>query len=83
MVAIIITGIIFILSYLWCTITKKDRCISGFCLSMSAILFFVSIQIYNEKEIPSAIDVYRERTTLQVTYVDSIPTDTVVIFKKF
>lgn len=50
---------------------------------MSAILFFVSIQIYNEKEIPSAIDVYRERTTLQVTYVDSIPTDTVVIFKKF
>ena len=83
MVSIIITGIIFILSYLWCTTTKKDRWFSGFCLSISAILFFVSIQIDSEKEIPSAIDVYRERTTLQVTYVDSIPTDTVVIFKKF
>ena len=35
----------------------------------------------NNKE-PSAIDVYRGNTTLQITYRDSIPVDTVVVFKK-
>ena len=30
---------------------------------------------------PKAIDVYRGQTTLQITYIDSIPQDTIVIFK--
>ena len=30
---------------------------------------------------PSAIDVYRGKTTLQVTYKGNIPTDTIVIYK--
>lgn len=30
---------------------------------------------------PSAIDVYRGKTTLQITYKDNIPTDTIVVFK--
>lgn len=30
---------------------------------------------------PSAIDVYRNKTTLQITYKDSTPVDTVVVFK--
>lgn len=32
-------------------------------------------------KLPSAIDVYRGKTTLQVTYKDSIPIDTTVVFK--
>jgi len=31
---------------------------------------------------PSAIDVYRGKTTLQITSVNGVPTDSVVIFKK-
>ena len=31
--------------------------------------------------IPTAIDVYRGNTTLKITYVDSIPQDTIVVFK--
>ena len=31
---------------------------------------------------PKAIDVYRGKTTLEITYRDSIPVDTVVVFKK-
>ena len=31
---------------------------------------------------PQAIDVYRGKTTLQITYKDSIPVDTVVVFKE-
>ena len=30
---------------------------------------------------PTAIDVYRNKTTLEITYRDSIPVDTVVVFK--
>ena len=30
---------------------------------------------------PTAIDVYRNRTTLEITYRDSIPVDTIVVFK--
>lgn len=36
--------------------------------------------IYTYKN-PSAIDVYRGKTTLQVTYKDNIPTDTIVVYK--
>lgn len=31
---------------------------------------------------PQAIDVYRGRTTLKITYKDSIPVDSVVVFKE-
>ena len=31
---------------------------------------------------PQAIDVYRGRTTLEITYKDSIPIDSVVVFKE-
>lgn len=30
---------------------------------------------------PKAIDVYRNKTTLKITYIDSIPQDTTVVFK--
>lgn len=30
---------------------------------------------------PKAIDVYRNKTTLQITYQDSIPVDTIVVWK--
>lgn len=30
---------------------------------------------------PSAIDVYRGKTTLQVTYKNNVPIDTIVIYK--
>lgn len=30
---------------------------------------------------PSALDVYQGKTTLQITYRDSIPVDSVVVFK--
>ena len=30
---------------------------------------------------PTAMDVYQGKTTLEITYKDSIPTDSVVVFK--
>ena len=31
---------------------------------------------------PTALDVYQDKTTLEITYRDSIPIDSVVVFKK-
>jgi hypothetical protein len=37
--------------------------------------------IEQHTNIPTALDVYQDKTTLQITYRDSIPVDTVVVFK--
>ncbi len=36
---------------------------------------------YDREVKPQAIDVYRGKTTLEITYKDSIPVDSVVVFK--
>jgi hypothetical protein len=38
--------------------------------------------ISSDTSSPSAIDVYRGKTTLKITSVDGIPTDSVVVYKK-
>ena len=57
-------------------------------LAYSAITCFVIVFILfvcfaiNNKTNPTAIDVYRGKTTLEVTYKDGVPIDTVVVFKE-
>lgn len=41
---------------------------------------YESSKIENE---PTALDVYRGKTTLEITYRDTIPIDTIVVYKKF
>lgn len=47
-----------------------------------AIMFICTLSIMGLSDPPKAIDVYRGKTELKVTYEDSIPVDTVVIYKK-
>ena len=47
-------------------------------LLFSFVLFIECIS----KETPTAIDVYRGNTTLEITSINGVSTDTVVIFKK-
>lgn len=52
---------------------------------ISFIVFFHVFVLIHEKiiEQPRAIDVYRDKTTLKIKYdTDSIPQDTIVIWKK-
>lgn len=53
----------------------------GFSFSLGLVIvgWFLVIVHYEEK--PKAIDVYRNKTSLQITYRDSIPVDSVVVFK--
>ena len=52
-----------------------------FMLIFGAILAVYVIDEMIEKDKPKAIDVYRGNTTLEITYRDSIPLDTTVVFK--
>ena len=50
-----------------------------------AILMVIEICLFSmivEKPIPSALDVYRGNTELEITSVNGSPIDTVVVFKK-
>lgn len=42
----------------------------------------LNIIIYHATEAPSALDVYKGKTVLKITYEDKVPVDTVVIYKK-
>lgn len=49
------------------------------CSSVALMTFCVCYTITLSN--PQAIDVYRGKTTLEITYKDSIPVDSVVVFK--
>ena len=48
-------------------------------LNIAGIL---NVIIYHATEAPSALDVYKGKTVLKITYEDKVPVDTVVIYKK-
>ena len=48
--------------------------------SVSSMLLIIGGCIHTCKY-PSAIDVYRGKTTLQITYKNNVPTDTIVVYK--
>ena len=47
----------------------------GIILLLSAILSVI------DKTNPKAIDVYRNKTTIEITYKDGVPIDSTVVFK--
>lgn len=51
-----------------------------FSLIIGITLLFVGIVKTSPKR-PTPLDVYQGKTTLEITYRDSIPVDTIVVFK--
>lgn len=91
MIGAIIVGIFTLaLITLGLHISKKCKCddnvnvglfigmILGLLIIFEATL--VADMIYGPR--PSAIDVYRGNTELEITYVNGTPIDTIVVFKK-
>ena len=59
--------------------------VGAFIGSFTTILVVIEICLVAsiiEKQKPSALDVYSGNTELEITSVNGIPTDTVVVFKK-
>ena len=81
---IIILGLsLFAISVIWnfSTNNKVDRVFSAFSLIVSAIIFVVLFASYGNRNTPTAEDVYQGKTTLEITYRDSIPVDSIVVWK--
>ena len=54
------------------------RFLIGFIIGWLGMMI---LTIVIDNQLPSAMDVYRGKTTLEITYRDSIPVDSVVVFK--
>ena len=80
-ITLLIVGVVITFAYL---ILSKAEHGEQLVVILSIVLFsggFYFVQIGRNEIKPQAIDVYRNKTTLSVTYVDSIPTDSTVVFK--
>ena len=59
-------------------VENSDKIIGG----MAILIIGLVMSFHSEEpKKPTALDVYRNKTALKITYQDSIPVDTVVIFK--
>ena len=74
-----IAGIIFC----WCNDIDCDIPFSSFlAISIGSLAIVALLGGFDDKNPqPKAIDVYRGKTTLQITYQDTIPIDSVVVWK--
>ena len=87
-VAIIVGVLIFALMVLWAFFRERGGSsfdtgvFIGVVITMSVVLELCLISNIIEKQKPSALDVYRGNTELEITSVNGIPTDTIVVFKK-
>ena len=80
---IIILGLLCAISSIWNILTnnKAGKVFSAFLLMVSAIMFVALFSSYGNRNTPTSKDVYEGKTTLEITYRDSIPVDSVVVFK--
>ena len=82
-VGVLILALIILIGYI------RDRCRGSFedglfIASLIIILIIIEVCLLNnitEKTTPSALDVYRGNTELEITSVNGTPIDTVVVFK--
>ena len=75
----IAVGLLIILTYL--ALERYDNI--GWTIALTLIIAgILNIIIHHATEAPSALDVYKGKTILKITYEDKVPVDTVVIYKK-
>ena len=78
---ILIIGIILLTFSIFVCATEDASLtiVTSSILGTLFIMMFISMKV--DENTPKAIDVYRGNTTLKISYVDSVATDSVVVFK--
>ena len=89
MIGVIIIGILVCVSViLTAFVGRNSSCdFDNGVIMGGSIAMLMTIEVYLLADIigdakPSAIDVYRGNTELEITSVNGVPTDTVVVFKE-
>ena len=76
----LIIGVILLVIGFILLLTDDD--VFSFCSGITgAYLLSGAILMMQENNKPSAMDVYQGKTTLEITYKDGVPIDSVVVFK--
>lgn len=83
-IGILICGLIFLSSII--RINKPEGFDTGMVTGVTITILLI-LEVYLVSNIiggpaPSALDVYRGNTELEITSVNGVPTDTTVVFKK-
>lgn len=80
--SIVISVLLVIAGFIISDCECKVGMLSATMVFFGTFMFVAAaIELSNQNK-PTAIDVYRNRTTLKITYVDSVATDSVVVFKE-
>ena len=85
----IIVGVLIFALIILCTYIS-ERCDESFdagvfigaVIMILIVIEICLVEIIKEKPTPSALDVYRGNTELEITSVNGVPTDSVVVFKE-
>ena len=80
---IVLFVLLYTASLIWNILSDDTdgRIWSVFLLTIFAIISAALISTDENRNTPTALDVYEGKTNLQITYEDSIPIDTVIVFK--
>ena len=75
-----VIGVIMLLVglFLICTEYKNAAFIFGV---FGAYIVSGAVLMFSSNSTPTAMDVYQGKTTLEITYKDGVPIDSVVVFK--
>lgn len=80
-ILLIILGILFFIIGILALAYEAGEIAFIFGVVGSVIIIFALLEMqYSSK--PSAMDVYKGKTTLEITYRDSVPIDSIVVFKR-
>lgn len=82
MIIILVFSLAFLLIWGGFAINENTS-IGGTFLYYIVLAVFISLAIYYKIDTPSAIDVYRGKTVLKITYEGDTPVDSCVIYKKY
>lgn len=77
-ILVILGFIFFVISFL---INEEDKDVTIGIMAISCLCFSIGLMCFMLVNKPSALDVYQGKTTLEITYRDGVPVDSVVIFK--
>lgn len=81
LIPIILSLIVFAITFI--SINKEERWsfLTGISTTGLICLFSYCIYSITISSTPTALDVYRGKTSLSITYKDTIPIDTTVVYK--
>lgn len=78
---ILIFGVFFIILGVGVGIRYNTNPLPTIFIVFGIIIWCFAIAPYKSNDKPTALDVYRGKTTLEITYRDSIPVDSIVVYK--